>query len=295
MYGYPLFPTHDSLSLYVIYRGRSVVPTTVASDLSGLAFFFSAANPKRWAAVRDSAKVVRAITGNTKSNSHVPRKAIPLDLDQLVSGIALALASPSYTNLLWSAITALTFLSCARAQEVTKYDNVTYRDTRKRIMHDTVRIMAKGFSALLPYHKADPLYTGSMVWFAADDAGNLFDVVCLYLKARDSKFPLSAPLWLAEDGVLPPCQWFVDRVQLLCSIEYTGHSFRAGGATFYALRGASDFQIKQLGRWKGNSFESYIRMQPEMAIALRFCNSGGDHLPPPSLPDDLRLRITRTL
>ncbi|GAA5880929.1 hypothetical protein JCM1840_002099 [Sporobolomyces johnsonii] len=294
-YGHPLFPTRDSLSLYVIYRGRSVVPTTIASDLSGLAFFFSAADPKRWAAVRDSAEVVRAIAGNAKSNPHVPRKAVPLDLDHLLSGIALALASPSYTNLLWSAVAALTFLSCARAQEVTEYDNVAYRDARKRIMRDTVRITAKGFSALLPYHKADPLYTGSMVWFAADDAGDLFNVVRLYLKARDSKFPLSAPLWLAEDGVPPPRQWFVDRVQLLCGIEYTGHSFRAGGATFYALRGASDFQIKQLGRWKGNSFESYIRMQPDVAIALRVRDAGGDRLPAPSLPDDLRLLIARAL
>ncbi|GAA5883172.1 hypothetical protein JCM1840_003420, partial [Sporobolomyces johnsonii] len=288
-YGHPLFPTRDSLSLYVIYRGCSVVPTTIASDLSGLAFFFSAADPKRCAAVRDSAEVVRAIAGNAKSNPHVPCKAIPLDLDHLLSGIALALASPSYTNLLWSAVAALTFLSCTRAQAVTEYDNITYRDARKRIMRDTVHITAKGFSALLPYHKADPLYTGSMVWFAADD------VVHLYLKARDSKFPLSAPLWLAEDGIPPPRQWFVDRVQLLCGIEYTGHSFRAGGATFYALQGTSDFQIKQLGCWKGNSFESYIRMQPDVAIALRVRDAGGDRLPAPSLPDDLCLLIACAL
>ena len=42
-----------------------------------------------------------------------------------------------------------------------------------------------------------------------------------------------------------------------------GHSFRIGGATELAYRNAPDYVIQALGRWKGTSYKSYIRMSNE--------------------------------
>ena len=38
-----------------------------------------------------------------------------------------------------------------------------------------------------------------------------------------------------------------------------GHSYRIGGASWYAEKGFSDSFIRRLGRWKSNAFLSYIR------------------------------------
>lgn len=49
-----------------------------------------------------------------------------------------------------------------------------------------------------------------------------------------------------------------------CNLDgsrYKGHSFRIGAATDAAERGLSDAQIRNLGRWKSNAFQKYIRSQ----------------------------------
>ncbi len=43
--------------------------------------------------------------------------------------------------------------------------------------------------------------------------------------------------------------------------RYSAHGFRKGGATEAAARGASDAQLRTLGRWKTDGFLRYIRQQ----------------------------------
>ena len=55
--------------------------------------------------------------------------------------------------------------------------------------------------------------------------------------------------------------WFHNLVRL-CNVQgtYNLHSFRVGGATFAAMKGMTDCQIKQLGRWRSSAYSGYIRM-----------------------------------
>jgi len=48
---------------------------------------------------------------------------------------------------------------------------------------------------------------------------------------------------------------------------YKSHSFRIGGASYYAELGLSDEQIRLIGRWKSNAFRKYIRCQ-RMLLAV---------------------------
>ncbi|KAL7337197.1 hypothetical protein BJY59DRAFT_641140, partial [Rhodotorula toruloides] len=57
---------------------------------------------------------------------------------------------------------------------------------------------------------------------------------------------------------------FVDEVKRHCGSEYTGHSFRAGGATWYALHGAPDSSIQRIRRWTPSAFQGYVQLQPEI-------------------------------
>ena len=49
---------------------------------------------------------------------------------------------------------------------------------------------------------------------------------------------------------------------------YKSHSFRIGGASYYASIGLSDQQIRLIGRWKSNAFRKYIRCQ-RLLLALK--------------------------
>ena len=43
--------------------------------------------------------------------------------------------------------------------------------------------------------------------------------------------------------------------------NFSSHSFRIGAATVAGRNGIPDLLIQELGRWKGNAFQSYIRLR----------------------------------
>ncbi|GAA5999496.1 hypothetical protein JCM5350_005872 [Sporobolomyces pararoseus] len=266
----PEFPSPHSLSLYVTFRLRRCVSSTVIGDLSALAYHFGGIDKKRFVEARQAVEVTRALTGGAKLNPHASKKALPLPLSVLSDTISRHLQPSSpYDLLLWSAMAVVAFFSCARAQELTTYDQPEFRNELKYCRRDTVNITGSGFSVHLPYHKADRLFSGSKLWFASVDAGSLFTVLRSYLVARDHLFGSSGYLWSRADGSVPTRRWFVDLLKKFCGKQFTGHSFRAGGATWYALRGTADRRILQIGRWRSDAWEEYVRMQPEIAIATR--------------------------
>jgi hypothetical protein len=46
--------------------------------------------------------------------------------------------------------------------------------------------------------------------------------------------------------------------------ELTGHSLRAGGATFLADVGVPRDTIKRLGRWRSDAFDIYLQHHPTL-------------------------------
>ncbi|KAK6173009.1 hypothetical protein SNE40_016550 [Patella caerulea] len=53
----------------------------------------------------------------------------------------------------------------------------------------------------------------------------------------------------------------------LDSNRYKGHSFRIGGATTALMMGINERTIQQLGRWKSNAFQKYIRI-PALKLSI---------------------------
>jgi len=83
-----------------------------------------------------------------------------------------------------------------------------------------------------------------------------------YLSVRGH---LSRPLFCWPDNSPVRRSQFVDslnRALSFCSLEtdrYKTHSFRIGAASWAAVLGFSDSQIRRFGRWKSNTFLKYIR------------------------------------
>ena len=85
-----------------------------------------------------------------------------------------------------------------------------------------------------------------------------------YFHLRGSR---PGPLFCFPDLKPVPRQFFIKHLKInlsYCGLDtslYQSHSFRIGGASFFASLGFSDEQIRLLGRWKSNSFRIYIRGQ----------------------------------
>ena len=269
-YGFPFFPSADSLSLFVVFRMRDIAYNSVVSELAGLAYHFKTLDASSWTSVRSSPEVVRALIGGVKQQPREVKVAPPLPLDKLVDAVEdLSLPHTPYDDLLWAAMMVVGFFSAARAQELAAYDSPSDRNRRKVVNRDSVILNAAGFIAYLPYHKADRLYSGSRLWFAAGDAGALLDVVKLYLLARDRLFGPGGALFLRENATIPTRRWLVDGIKARCGAAFTGHLVRAGAATWYASQGVDVETIKRIGRWSSERWSAYVRLHPSIAVEMR--------------------------
>ncbi|KAK4699176.1 hypothetical protein P7C70_g7090, partial [Phenoliferia sp. Uapishka_3] len=128
----------------------------------------------------------------------------------------------------------------------------------------------KGFRSYLPYQKASPLYAGShYYWVTADGGLDALRLISKYMRARDLLFGPTGPLWMRKNGAVPVRRWVVEQLKRRFGRQYTGHSPRPGGATWYVLKGADDRTVQRQGRWSSKAWEDYIRIEPEIAMAAR--------------------------
>lgn len=257
--------------------------SSVEKELAGIGWHFKGVDERRWTAARSSPKVARALLGGVKMLQHPVQQATPLPMDILVRAVdRLRLPHAPYDALLWAAMSIIAFLTCSRAQEVSTFDSPQLRNPAKLIPRSSVGLDDQGFVAFLPYHKADRRFAGTQLHFAAADAGDFLYVLALYVRVRDYVHGADGALFLQLDGSTPTRRWFVDEIKARCGSSFTGHSLRAGGASWYASRGMAGEEIRRIEHWSSDRWASYVRLHPEVANALR--NDLLAQRPPPAPP-----------
>lgn len=105
------------------------------------------------------------------------------------------------------------------------------------------------------------------------DIRDICPVHCLleYLKLRGNT---PGPLFCMPDLKPITRDIFIKNLKIalsFCGLDptlYKSHSYRIGGASYYAEIGLSDEQIRLIGRWKTNAFRKYIRSQ-RILLALK--------------------------
>ncbi len=131
-----------------------------------------------------------------------------------------------------------------------------------------VRVGRSGHDAALHMHTFKHNKSQKQVSIRVKGSVKGCPVCCIveYLAWRDSeKVGASQPVFV-WNNVRPVMARQVakavkDILELLGeeSTGYSTHSFRIGRATEEAVEGASDTQLRDLGRWKSSAFLSYIR------------------------------------
>jgi hypothetical protein len=85
-----------------------------------------------------------------------------------------------------------------------------------------------------------------------------------YWQYLGKHLPKTAPLFCLSQGVPLKKDLFISMLRLviaklgLSPSDYSGHSFRRGGATSLAAAGVPAAMIKQMGRWKSLAYQVYI-------------------------------------
>jgi hypothetical protein len=142
------------------------------------------------------------------------------------------------------------------------------QDYRKIITRNSVLVHPSSYQFILPGHKADRFFEGSLVLIQAtltpDDP---FSPFTSYLAKQDSVFSFCPELWLRACGSIPTRSWFLSHFLRHFHHDIGGHSLRAGGATALPEAGLPFQIIQALGRWSSDAFQIYIRRHPTLLAA----------------------------
>jgi hypothetical protein len=268
MHHFPIEPTSDTLSFFVVYMSHHIRPKSVKSYLACLVQQLEPDYPSI-RQVRMSRLVVKVMKGCLKSRGQAVRRKLPLSLNDLRFVCTKSLSANSHDDLLFAALVVTGFFGLLRLGEMTFPDNSFLRDWRKVTKRSSLISQHHQYEFFLPTHKADHFFEGNRVLIRAFHS--TFDpcpIFQCFLSSRDHLFPAASPLWLTSAGRVPTRSFFMSRFRRLFPKSFAGASLRAGGATFLATIRTPPDLIRAIGRWSSKAWEVYIRVHPTLLHAL---------------------------
>lgn len=272
LHNFPVDPTPDTISFYIVYMAKHISPKSLPSYLSGIASKVEHVFPD----VRNNMKapiVRRTLHGCMRLNPTITQRKRPLDysdLHRLLQTIGIG-DEASYEDVLFAAITFTGFYGLMRLGELVYPDRLADRSITKVITRRSVEVDDDHYQLHLPAHKADRFFQGNLILIQKTDspsAPNPIPILQRYLRMRDERFPGHLHLFLRADGNIPTRSWFITRVKALFPDNVAGHSMRSGGATALAIAGVPDNRIQAMGRWSSDAFQIYIRKHPALLHTL---------------------------
>ena len=206
--------------------------------------------------------IQKLLSGATKlkptSDSRLP--ITTLILNMLVNAIP-ATISNSYKSILIRAMLTTAFYGLMRIGEITSPDaeQAAVKLDQIKFTSDSLIITITKFKH---NHSRQPLD----IVMPRQDNTSICPVHAMYSYLQVRGYH-PGPLFCFPDGKPVSRSYFAQQLKNLLIYSgfdttlYKSHSLRIGGASYYAELGYSDTQIRELGRWKSDSFKIYIRSQ----------------------------------
>ncbi|KAF7341605.1 hypothetical protein MSAN_02057800 [Mycena sanguinolenta] len=271
LHKFPIEPTEDTMSFFVIYMCHHIKPDSVDSYLSGICNQLESAFPNVLK-VRASPLVRNTLKGGKRLFGRGAKRKRPLSTSDLLTVERTFAAQPSmsHDDKLFVAILFCGFDGLLRLGELTWPDAVDLRNWKKVTRRSSVKFTPSSVGFFLPGHKADKFFEGNQIIISsrADPELDTVAKVRRYLASRDSLFPFHPALWVRKDGTIPTRSWFIACLRKFFDKDIAGHSMRAGGATSLAEAGVPPDQIRAIGRWASDAFQCYIRKNPTLMQSM---------------------------
>jgi len=173
MHHFPVEPTIDTLSYFIVYMSSHINPHSVKSYLSGLVQQLEPDFPSVWD-IQSSHLISKVMRGSLKMNAFEIRRKKPLSIQDVSFITKRFTSSTSHNDLLFTALLVTGFHALLCLGELTFPDNVTIRDWQKVSCRATLCIRSHQYEFLLPAHKADHVFEGNRVLIQSFDQ-SVFD------------------------------------------------------------------------------------------------------------------------
>ncbi|KAJ3831739.1 hypothetical protein F5878DRAFT_549150 [Lentinula raphanica] len=169
-HSFPLDPTPDTLSFFVVYMSYHIEPRSVGTYLSGICDRLEPYFPDV-RQNRNSTIVRKTLTGMKKLRSKPVRRKQPLTRKHLLDVTSPLSDSSPYDECLFGVLLVTGTCGLLRLGELTIPDNANIRNFRKVTSRASLEfINDNGFAFWLPYHKADRLFEGNRIDGASPQA-----------------------------------------------------------------------------------------------------------------------------
>ena len=197
---FPIDPTPDTLSFYIVFMCHHIKPNSIKSYLSGICNqlepFFPGMHDSRRTRL-----IIHTLQGCKKMHALGTVHKHPLAQMELCKITTFYSASSSYDDRLFIVLLLTGFHALLHLGELVWPDKVVLQDYRKVILCNSVQLLPQGFAFSLPGHKADCFFEGSHVILQQnathDDPHHAF---LDYLTSCDHIFPFNPELWLRSNG-----------------------------------------------------------------------------------------------
>ncbi|SJL12116.1 uncharacterized protein ARMOST_15537 [Armillaria ostoyae] len=168
IHNFPVKPTADTMSYYVVFMSVHIKPESVSSYLSGicnrLENFFPDIRE-----IRNSPIVSRTLKGCKRLKGSKVKRKSPLSHDNIRHAIKTLGQSSDYDDCLFLALLVTGFNGLLRLAELSMPDSKKSRNWRKVVHRTSVKWLAEGYTFFLPAHKADTAFEGNKVIIPTDD------------------------------------------------------------------------------------------------------------------------------
>ncbi len=268
-----VFPEFSLLSIssFITYlhQTNSIKPGSIKVYLSGIHFFYKLVHGQQCPNISNP-QISLLLKGLQKTNPPRPDTRQPLTIDLLRIVLTTLRSGPFPPNKIRTldAMFNLAFFGFLRVSEFTANSNFN------PAIHPTfsdLQVVNQGMVRFnIKTSKTDQLKRGQSIFiFNLPTPIQPYQSIVLFLLQRKSQItsPLD-PLFIDDKNLPASRHWFQKNLKIILNSSgiptkhFTSHSFRIGAATSAAQRGLSEHQIKILGRWTSNSFESYVRADP---------------------------------
>jgi hypothetical protein len=253
----------EHLLLFIAYcSNNGLAASSVATYISGIGHFHKIhglSDTTTSFLVVKSLEGLRRIQGGPAQDLRAPI-TLPL-LESLIASLK-HVCTNKYEQVLFSAAFSVAFFGLLRVGEFTTPSS-NYSGQRLLLVND-VHISDNTMQLCIRWSKTDQYGLSTTISIRA--TGGLYCPVSnmqIYLKNRTHfsnnhlfvHFNAKSLTRYQFTSVLRKTLQFINAPMFIRS-----HSFRIGGATYFASQGVSDEQLKSMGRWKSSAYTRYIRL-----------------------------------
>ncbi len=223
---FPIQPTVDTMSYFIVFMSSHIKPNSISSYLSGicnrLENFFPDVRE-----VRNSTIMSRTLKGCKRLRGSAVKRKSPLSCNDIRHAIKTLSNSSDYDDCLFIALLVTGFNGLLRLAELSMPDKKKARNWRKITRRTTVEWLPQGYAFFLPAHKADTTFEGNKIIILTDEdpTFNPLPIFRRYLILRDAQHLVHPALWVTSNGSMPTRTWFMKRLrQIFSSKSIAGQS-----------------------------------------------------------------------